>query len=404
MAEIFFYSNNNREVISEHTASKRQALESELSKIEQWITQVEKNVATLDTPASLTTTKEVTEALMAASVYQKQIVVQMVSSNPEDAIALSLAASIEAYGKQLEDINAWTEGGAAVISPALEIMFDSIVSIEPLTNCLLQDLFQLALIDMLTEPGNYPGMDELLKDPKFISCCGDIFEFTGSGGHKYPGKYYGDTSKIGESYMYIWNAISSTVTLPPDSLAYRVFQVIENNGGIDRLVNSMAPDEYYTDSEGFQIWGTNNDDKYPPLDDQATRLNPFLTLSVLANLVTHNDLDAESWELVLSGDIETIESVIYETTSGAYDDIFEYLFATDPNFHEKPEQGFDIEGNGVEPEYFFNLFQNFPPRELTEEEIEEVNRIGDQVKMLQQTLLYWLKICRDEQMAMARNI
>ncbi|MDN4708194.1 hypothetical protein QYZ43_21195 [Vibrio parahaemolyticus] len=30
--------------------------------------------------------------------------------------------------------------------------------------------------------------------------------------------------------------------------------------------------------------------------------------------------------------------------------------------------------------------------------------IGDQVKMLQQTLLYWLKICRDEQMAMAQNI
>ncbi len=49
MAEIFFYSNNNREIISEHTASKRPALESELSKIEQWITQVEKNVATLDT-------------------------------------------------------------------------------------------------------------------------------------------------------------------------------------------------------------------------------------------------------------------------------------------------------------------------------------------------------------------
>lgn len=44
MAEIFLYSNNNREIISEHTASKRQALESELSKIEQWITQVEKKM------------------------------------------------------------------------------------------------------------------------------------------------------------------------------------------------------------------------------------------------------------------------------------------------------------------------------------------------------------------------
>lgn len=127
MAEIFFYSNNNRSLISEHTTSKRQALESELSKIEQWITQVEKNVATLDTPASLTTTKEVTEALMAASVYQKQIVVQMVSSNPEDAIALSLAASIEAYGEQLENINAWTQGGSAVINACLDEMFENLI-------------------------------------------------------------------------------------------------------------------------------------------------------------------------------------------------------------------------------------------------------------------------------------
>ncbi|WP_341663645.1 hypothetical protein [Vibrio sp.] len=47
---------------------------------------------------------------------------------------------------------------------------------------------------------------------------------------------------------------------------------------------------------------------------------------------------------------------------------------------------------------------NFPERELTDDDIEEINRIGDQVKMLQQTLKYWLSICRDEQMAIARNI
>ncbi|TOM46265.1 hypothetical protein CGH79_14795, partial [Vibrio parahaemolyticus] len=59
---------------------------------------------------------------------------------------------------------------------------------------------------------------------------------------------------------------------------------------------------------------------------------------------------------------------------------------------------------GYETGYLNRFFKDFPSRELTEDEIEEVNRIGDQVKMLQQTLLYWLKICRDEQMAMAQNI
>ncbi|WP_194554311.1 hypothetical protein [Vibrio anguillarum] len=43
-------------------------------------------------------------------------------------------------------------------------------------------------------------------------------------------------------------------------------------------------------------------------------------------------------------------------------------------------------------------------RPLTDEELKEVNRIGDQVRMLQETLKYWLQICRDELVAIARNI
>ena len=404
MAVIFSLSNNNREIFNIHATSKNRSIVNELNRNEQWITQAENNAMILDERNSLATKKEVSKALLAVSAHQKQIVAQMASSNPEDSIALALAVGIESYGKQLESINAWTEGGAAVITPSLEIMFENIVKIEPLSDCLLQDLFQLALIDLLTNPDDYPGMEELLRHDVFISKCGNILEFTGSGAHKYPGKYYGDSSRISDSYTYIWNQINGSVTLPPDSLGYRAAQIIKMNGGLNRLVNSMQPDLYYTDSEGFQIWGTNNNDKYPSLEDQATRLSPFLTLTVLANLAIHNDLYAESWETVLSGEIGKIESVINQSTYGRFDDIFTYLFDTDSNFIEKPTQGYDIFGAGVEPEYFFNLFQNFPPRELIEEEIEEVNRIGDQVKILQQTLLYWLKICRDEQLAMTRNI
>ncbi|MBE4089715.1 hypothetical protein HJ107_23290 [Vibrio parahaemolyticus] len=70
------------------------------------------NVASMLELQTFATPKGATEALIAASLHQKQIVAQMMSSNPEDAIALSLAASIEAYGKQLEIIQGWTEGGA----------------------------------------------------------------------------------------------------------------------------------------------------------------------------------------------------------------------------------------------------------------------------------------------------
>ncbi|HCG8492824.1 TPA: hypothetical protein NKA38_004736 [Vibrio parahaemolyticus] len=89
--------------------------------------------------------KGATEALMAASLHQKQIVAQMMSSNPEDAIALSLAASIEAYGQQLESINAWTEGGSAVLEP---MMYQAILK-DGVDGTEYEDIMQLLVIDLL---------------------------------------------------------------------------------------------------------------------------------------------------------------------------------------------------------------------------------------------------------------
>ena len=64
----------------------------------------------------------------------------------------------------------------------------------------------------------------------------------------------------------------------------------------------------------------------------------------------------------------------------------------------------DWNGVGLDAGYFKDMYTDFPPRELTDEDIKEINRIGDQVKMIQQTLKYWIQICRDELMAFARNI
>ncbi|HHI4986193.1 hypothetical protein CGI04_06895 [Vibrio parahaemolyticus] len=403
MAEIFFYSNNNRELISEHTTSKRQALESELSKIEQWITQVEKNVATLDTPASLTTTKEVTEALMAASVYQKQIVVQMVSSNPEDAIALSLAASIEAYGEQLENINAWTQGGSAVINACLDEMFENLIvrGGDGFSNCELEDLFQLALISMMCNPDEYPGMDELLEDPEFVMHMGRILEFTGSGSHKAAGIFEGvGPSILKESYEYIYSSFEKKGIPAEGTFAYKCLSVIEKNGGLEELKNGMTYNPYMTDGEG---WATNTT-LWGGVTAGAKYLSPANTLIVLGYAAGDGEATAEQWDEILSCNLETMDNIL--DVEDKFDNIYEYLVDKDPeHWAIYPDGSFDfLNSAGISQEYLNEVFGDFPPRELTEEEIEEVNRIGDQVKMLQQTLLYWLKICRDEQMAMAQNI
>ena len=79
-----------------------------ISKVEKDLEKIDPAIALLDKqPAN-------SEVLAMVSAHQKQVVQSMFSINPENAIALTLAASIEAYGKQLEGIQVRTEGGTAV--------------------------------------------------------------------------------------------------------------------------------------------------------------------------------------------------------------------------------------------------------------------------------------------------
>ncbi|EPV6954394.1 hypothetical protein ACV9UA_002072 [Vibrio vulnificus] len=137
---------------------------------------------------------------------------------------------------------------------------------------------------------------------------------------------------------------------------------------------------------------------------EAEYLSPANTLIVLGYAAGAGEATAEQWDEMLSCNLETMDNIL--DVEDEFDNIYEYLVDKDPeHWAFQPDGSFDfLDSVGISQEYLNEVFGDFPPRELTEEEIEEVNRIGDQVKMLQQTLLYWIKICRDEQMAMARNI
>ncbi|EGQ8131809.1 hypothetical protein C4C99_RS18820 [Vibrio parahaemolyticus] len=394
MAEIFFSSTKGYEFLNKSTVPKKQVLECELNKIEQYITQVKNKVEILDAPSSLVTTKEVTKALMAASVHQKEIVVQMMSSNPEDTIALSLAASIEAYGKQLESINAWMQGGFAVVDASLSMIFDNICQREDLYSYLyLEDLFQIVLIEFTLHAEEY-GMADLLSDDDFMDAVGIILEFTGSSNHHDSFDDH-DQKIIIDAYKKVYDELY--LRAPNNSLMADAFDILEQHGGLTKLIDGMS-DSIYDNN------GDINDDQY---------LSPMLILTVLSISASSGDILPEQWGTIIFGDREVIEGIV--NSEDDYDNLIHYIAVNQPS-HEADE-GYWIynEGTGYwdyiapdnigyETGYLNRFFKDFPSRELTEDEIEEVNRIGDQVKMLQQTLLYWLKICRDEQMAMAQNI
>ncbi len=136
---------------------------------------------------------------------------------------------------------------------------------------------------------------------------------------------------------------------------------------------------------------------------------------ILGDAAEEGVITSEQWDQLIEGDASDYEELLGLEDGG----LGEYLttnvdgWAPSDGAHSSSESGEHCEDGrypdftasaGIYPQDLLNVLNTFPGRELTEEEIEEVNRIGDQVKMLQQTLQYWLKTCRDEQMAMAQNI
>ena len=376
---------------------KKPSLQLELNKLNKLTNESEKMANTLEMQMVFATSKGASEALMAASVHQKEIVAQMMSSNPEDSISLALAASIEAYGKQLENINAWTEGGIAVVEPLLSEMAEAIF-VDGVEGSEYEDLVQIMIMDMMIH-GDLP--DEWQME------AGYFLESAGSGAHSPMANRTPEDLEllIADVYEY-------SLTLPHNRLAYQVANQMDPEGFYD--YQSQFAENFWTNPEGF-IDGFDGDENSIPAYDsveESTRLSPFLKLVFIGTASSQGELSAEDFELLAKA--QTVDELKEILDLPPEQNMTEWINdnVTDVNsWHGAGKDGVDGDGQtwwnfpgpGITDSYLETLFTDFPSRELTEEEIEEVNRIGDQVKMLQQTLLYWLKICRDEQMAIAQN-
>ncbi|EGQ9519382.1 hypothetical protein J7H91_004470 [Vibrio parahaemolyticus] len=396
MAGISLNVTSRDEIYSDSSSAKKYPLQIELNKIEQYIKRAEGNTRTLEVPSSLVTSEGVSDVMMAVLAHQKEIVVQMVSSNPEDSIAFVIAASIEAYGKQLEAINAWTEGGAAVIVPLLTDMAEVIFS-DGVEGSEYEDLVQIMILDLMAQ-GDLPS--------GWQKEAGYFLESGGSGAHSPMSQVTAEELEVFMADVYEYS-----LTLPHDRLAYQVANQIDPEGFY--AYQEQFAETYWTNSEGF-IDGFNGDSDmgYEPVGE-STRISPFLKLVIIGAASSQGKLSAESYECLARA--ETVDEVkqilglsadqnMTEWINGNVDGADSWTGHGEDGVDGDGQVWWNFPGYGISFSYLESLFDDFPGRELTEEEIEEVNRIGDQVKMLQQTLLYWLKICRDEQMAIARNI
>ncbi len=138
-----------------------------------------------------------------------------------------------------------------------------------------------------------------------------------------------------------------------------------------------------------------------------------MRLMLLTQALGDDDLSKVDLETILTGNLKDINDL---TQLKFNKHPYEYLLDKDKSWQDSEHTGANGANtpNGVDitldykgklnQSYLTGLYQNHPSRVLGDDEITDINRIGDTVKMIQQTLKYWIQIMRDERMAIARNI
>ncbi|AVI67757.1 hypothetical protein CKQ84_18960 [Shewanella sp. WE21] len=336
--------------------------------------------------------------LLMLAAQQQQVVLAMLSQqNGEGAIASALAASIEGYGRQLDIVNKWTDGGKPAFEAAIEQMLASMKE-GGLSGIEYENMLQLLLLDVLGNSKEYG-----LEDTAFLKELGILLEKTGSGSHN---NWDFTPEQLGAKVNSVWNKINNAIQsgkIPTDSLAYQA--MLAMGGG---TISSTPPADlsgrftsavYNNTNEGGWIIGGLND------------ISPMARLVLLSALNGNQTVSAAEVETILTGSKAEVDALLSKSTGM---DAMAYLFSDKcPGWHNSSDthkplppgvtQAFDYDGM-IGAQYLKDLYQNFSPRQLTDEDIKEINRIGDQVKMLQETLKYWIQICRDEYLAAVRNI
>ncbi|EJG0784433.1 hypothetical protein NOL18_16635 [Vibrio parahaemolyticus] len=382
---------------------------------------VEEDVTSLDQALSLLESDPSCNAdlkTLSDTVNNQRSALSLMSSrNAEVDIANSLQDSIDDYAKELELIGMWVEGGKGGFYVALDKIANNLFNQSTPS---YEDLFQVALIDVLINAADY-GLENDVKFMQYLSWC---IEYIGTGQHNTwiddlpsppsltedrnnQGILNGNLTKLAKD---VWSTIYQKIgsgDIPTSSLAYRAMNLISGGSSVSStlpssLENKLDKNNYFSANSGGWITTTNNN------------MSPMMRLMLLTQALGDDDLSKAELETILTGTLQEVNNL---TQSKFQKHPYEYILAKDPiwqNSQHTNASGGVSTPSGVNitmdyagklnQTYLTGLYQNHPSRVLGDDEITDINRIGDTVKMIQQTLKYWIQIMRDERMAIARNI
>ncbi|MCX8809110.1 molecular chaperone [Vibrio parahaemolyticus] len=314
--------------------------------------------------------------------------------NKESDISDSLLDAINQSAEDLSVLQGWTDGGSGMFNAANKVMFEALKKVmnssdETKKGFALEDLFQLAVIDFMANSAS--KTDQAMKDK-----LAHYLESTGSGSHGVHENWNGQ--KFADELQSVWDHIKTHA--PENSLSKNILNYLETQaGGIDQLKI-----QYSTNFDARNGYAFRNN-----YDKENFGLSPMLRLAVMAKFLTKKpDIVQADLEKLMIGTFKEMEDII---TKHFGSETVENLL-TDGNSNGwqiinasgTTDKIVDWNGTGLDLQYFKDLYTKFPSRVLGDEDIKEINRIGDNVKMIQQTLKYWYHILRDERLSIARNI
>ncbi|AWS53004.1 hypothetical protein AM461_07945 [Providencia rettgeri] len=342
------------------------------------------------------------EVLALMVSQQKQVVLAMLGINVEDEIALRLIGSIEIYSLKLQKIYGWTQGGVEMFRSSLMLMFEDIKK-DGVKSTDLEDLFQLALLEIMTNAEEYGLENWYSKNKEHIS---HVLESTGSGSHSLHEKDYDSPKKMADHVSRLYESLKKEGNIPPESFLGQIMAELDKMGGSkalsDQIINGWDSD--------YGWWVEKPSKNGEKSKTRADNISPMLRLFTLSSLLHEKPMSKEQVEILLTGSLAEIDEFImsnFDVNTSKHESATLAYLVNNTNWDLQYKNGIyqiDWVGNGISLNDLNNLYKEFPGRELSEDEIEEMNRIGDQVKMLQQTLKYWTQICRDQQLAILRNI
>ncbi|EHD7118207.1 molecular chaperone [Vibrio cholerae] len=378
----------------------------------------------------------------------RNAVASIAKDNKEEQIANSLIDAIDKHTIELEVIGNWTEGGLSAFKGALEMMAEDILNKSNLSGADYENLMQIAMLDVLANLDEY-GLSGSEKFKQFLAWS---IEYSGSGQHNSwintlpdPATCTGDTrprpdnnangclnNNLVKIMNEVWKSIKVNIdnkTIPENSLVVRLMQKLSGGQNISNTLPSSVYDDLKVSVSGNSVNGNGgyfDVNNAGWITNSNNNMSPLMRLVTLSNLLERNpELSKNQLDVILFGDLKTINDLVKEEIPGT-DNVYKFIIEFD-NVTRAPltqdNQGWqdssynhdtDTRPNGVtisldfagelDTNWLSRLSNNYPKRVLGDEDIKEINRLGDSVKMIMQTLKYWFQIMRDERVAIARNI